>query len=565
MGTFVFKWEHPASEVYVTGTFDDWKKSEQLDKVGEHFEKKVVLADASKKIYYKFVVDGNWVTDHTAPKENDESGNENNVLTPERISTAPVTMSSAAPESTTAALAGAVPLEKSKADNSDLPGAFPETPAADLETKEIGINPLPATAGALNPITLAPGEKIPESLTTASTTDNVRLDPESYEKADALPGSQSTFAQHLQFTHGFLGGVTPFVSSAAPGSTTADLAATVPVEVKVPEVVKESQLAAAVEPEASAIPAEVQEKAEVESELLAKVKEAPSTSEGTAGVGTEKTESTVTAGEAAASIAAAATAIGAAAVTAVVAAKDTVVENAAPAAATAQESLAQQAAKLPESVKEQLPVAVQEQIPAAATKETTIQEVAPQVPAEVKESIAEAGESPEAAANAEAVVEKKAVEQELLKEVKEAKPVEPVAEQTTAATAATSTAVTDPVTKPIGLMDESTLAPSEKKADNPSAPATNAVATDATALEATATATTAEEAKAVAAKADRNGAAAATTAAAPEKKAEEPVTPAKSSAAPASTSSTPASTNTTEKKKKNRLSAFISKIKNKAK
>ena len=548
MGTFVFKWEHPASEVYVTGTFDDWKKSEQLDKVGEHFEKKVVLADASKKIYYKFVVDGNWVTDHTAPKENDESGNENNVLTPDRISTAPVTMSSAAPESTTAALAGAVPLEKSKADNSDLPGAFPETPAADLETKEIGINPLPATAGALNPITLAPGEKIPESLTTASTTDNVRLDPESYEKADALPG-----------------GVTPFVSSAAPGSTTADLAATVPVEVKVPEVVKESQLAAAVEPEASAIPAEVQEKAEVESELLAKVKEAPSTSEGTAGVGTEKTESTVTAGEAAASIAAAATAIGAAAVTAVVAAKDTVVENAAPAAATAQESLAQQAAKLPESVKEQLPVAVQEQIPAAATKETTIQEVAPQVPAEVKESIAEAGESPEAAANAEAVVEKKAVEQELLKEVKEAKPVEPVAEQTTAATAATSTAVTDPVTKPIGLMDESTLAPSEKKADNPSAPATNAVATDATALEATATATTAEEAKAVAAKADRNGAAAATTAAAPEKKAEEPVTPAKSSAAPASTSSTPASTNTTEKKKKNRLSAFISKIKNKAK
>ena len=39
--------------MYVTGTFDDWKKSEQLNKVGEHFEKDVTLNDASKKIYYK--------------------------------------------------------------------------------------------------------------------------------------------------------------------------------------------------------------------------------------------------------------------------------------------------------------------------------------------------------------------------------------------------------------------------------------------------------------------------------------------------------------------------------
>lgn len=45
--------EHPASEVYVTGTFDGWKKTEQLEKVGEHFEKHVQLSDASKKIYYK--------------------------------------------------------------------------------------------------------------------------------------------------------------------------------------------------------------------------------------------------------------------------------------------------------------------------------------------------------------------------------------------------------------------------------------------------------------------------------------------------------------------------------
>jgi hypothetical protein len=46
--------EHPeASEVYVTGTFDGWTKSEKLDKKGAGFEKTVTVPDASKKIYYK--------------------------------------------------------------------------------------------------------------------------------------------------------------------------------------------------------------------------------------------------------------------------------------------------------------------------------------------------------------------------------------------------------------------------------------------------------------------------------------------------------------------------------
>ncbi|KAJ8130969.1 hypothetical protein O1611_g2657 [Lasiodiplodia mahajangana] len=53
MGSFVFKWNQPATVVYVTGTFDDWKKTEQLEKVGDSFEKKVTLPDASTKIFYK--------------------------------------------------------------------------------------------------------------------------------------------------------------------------------------------------------------------------------------------------------------------------------------------------------------------------------------------------------------------------------------------------------------------------------------------------------------------------------------------------------------------------------
>jgi hypothetical protein len=53
MGTFVFKWEHEASEVYVTGTFDNWSKSERLIQTGNVFEKNVTLPSAAEKIYYK--------------------------------------------------------------------------------------------------------------------------------------------------------------------------------------------------------------------------------------------------------------------------------------------------------------------------------------------------------------------------------------------------------------------------------------------------------------------------------------------------------------------------------
>jgi Glycogen recognition site of AMP-activated protein kinase len=53
MGTFVFKWEHAASEVYVTGTFDNWSMSEKLIQTGNVFEKNVTLPSAAEKIYYK--------------------------------------------------------------------------------------------------------------------------------------------------------------------------------------------------------------------------------------------------------------------------------------------------------------------------------------------------------------------------------------------------------------------------------------------------------------------------------------------------------------------------------
>ena len=112
---------HPnANDVHVTGTFDDWGKSEKLNKVGDVWEKEVDLSKADEKILYKFVVDDNWVIDHTAPQEDDGHGNVNNVLYPTDIKSKPavvpeaLTTSSAAPESTTAVLAGGVPLEPRK-------------------------------------------------------------------------------------------------------------------------------------------------------------------------------------------------------------------------------------------------------------------------------------------------------------------------------------------------------------------------------------------------------------------------------------------------------------------
>jgi len=44
---------HPASEVYVTGDFDNWSKSERLVNVDNVFIKDVTLPSAAEKIYYK--------------------------------------------------------------------------------------------------------------------------------------------------------------------------------------------------------------------------------------------------------------------------------------------------------------------------------------------------------------------------------------------------------------------------------------------------------------------------------------------------------------------------------
>ncbi|EMC92128.1 carbohydrate-binding module family 48 protein [Baudoinia panamericana UAMH 10762] len=333
MGSYNFRWEHPAEEVYVTGTFDNWSKTIKLDKKGTLHEKTVPLPSNSPKILYKFVADGNWSHDHTAKTETDDAGNVNNVLYPSDIQQtrdpASAFTSSVAPGASTTAMAGSQPLEHTRSP----PGAFPQTPAADDE-QTFSVNPLPATGGIGNPIHLQPGEKVPHPSTFTGNADYsaVRLDEASYNRPDSgapvlPPALTPTEMAEAAGTKSIFGGLGPvggtmipessmamgadapapiesnksgpvssppaisgtMLSSVAPGSTTQQLAGLQPLEPRggaaasPPPVVEESQHMAHVDPEASANPTALQEKSAMEQELESKVPEAPATSESTTG------------------------------------------------------------------------------------------------------------------------------------------------------------------------------------------------------------------------------------------------------------------------------------------
>ena len=103
-------------------------------------------------------------------------------------------MSGITPQSTTAGLAGKVPKEPSRdpdarAGSSQLPGTFPGTPAN--ERSEFSVNPIPETSGIGDPVNLAPGEKVPDpsTLTTNTISSTARDDPSLMSSEN----SQATF------------------------------------------------------------------------------------------------------------------------------------------------------------------------------------------------------------------------------------------------------------------------------------------------------------------------------------------------------------------------------------
>lgn len=80
MVEYTFEWPYEGSEVIVSGTFDDWKKTVKLDKkqASKGFSKTVTLP--KQTTVYKFYVDGVWKVDDGVPTERDAQGNLNNVL-----------------------------------------------------------------------------------------------------------------------------------------------------------------------------------------------------------------------------------------------------------------------------------------------------------------------------------------------------------------------------------------------------------------------------------------------------------------------------------------------------
>jgi hypothetical protein len=178
------------------------------------------------------------------------------------------------------------------------------------DDQTFSVSPLPATAGVGNPIHLKPGEPVPDpsTFTQNTTTSAVTTDKESFENGGSslsgapaqspastgildlppisknmIPESSLPIGEDINTT-----GNLPVetISSVAPTSTTAALAAKVPLEPNhrttgVPEVVKQSQKEAGASPEASASATAVEEKATVEGELKDEIPIEPPTSEGT--------------------------------------------------------------------------------------------------------------------------------------------------------------------------------------------------------------------------------------------------------------------------------------------
>jgi len=74
-----FKWLHGGNEVFLTGTFSDWKEKIRLEKQpnprdnGHHH--RIILYLLPGEYLYKFVVDGEWRYDPRKPVTNDSYHN----------------------------------------------------------------------------------------------------------------------------------------------------------------------------------------------------------------------------------------------------------------------------------------------------------------------------------------------------------------------------------------------------------------------------------------------------------------------------------------------------------
>lgn len=413
------------------------------------------------------MVDGNWVTDSAAPEETDSSNISNNILYLKDVKKQPLhtsssadpnsstalmaggvpkevrdqTLSSAAPDSTTAQMAGQVPKEE-RDKVSQIPGAFPKTPAVESEdmmanqmpsgsgsenpptsvqeentstsnvsdknpvastsrdseslrdkkdeTSDFGVKPIPASTGIGNPIQLEPGQPVPDpsNLTRNTVQSTVRTDEQSYMKGDIGPPQLGPV-------------VTPEVERDAKG----DMFGIGPV---LGTIVPESSLPMGSGQAGSLDPAVNVKSADPQSTTAMLAAQVPKEPRGIPQIVKNSQQESEA---------------------------DRVTAAAAPS------DMLQAKEKVGKEIDDVVPT----EAPISDSKAGTVGsannsseksgEIAAGVPPVIKDSIAQAHESPEAATNSEAVQEKKAFESELLKEVK---PVDVAGEPAPTTTAATS-------------------------------------------------------------------------------------------------------------------------------
>ena len=331
--------------------------------------------------------------------------------------------------------------------------------------KTFGVAPVPATSGIGNPIHLQPGEKVPDPSTfTRNTVEStVRTDAESYEKGQGvpqlpnvvtppgereaqggmfnLPGISQSMIPESSLPMGGNSSANKdpgfTIQSAGAGSTTAGLAAKVPLEPKgVPEVVQHSQQEAGVEPEASGHREAVREKSKVEKELESKVPQSPPTTEGTDGAAADTSS---------------------------------LPSGAKGAGTTGTSSVPSHG----------LPVSIQQSI----NEINAGSPIAPTVPDVVQESITQSHQSPEAAGDKGMVQEKKNVEAELLKGIQPEEAAGEPAPTASAALAESAPAATSSSAQPDNLTPTQPNSTTDKSTQPPAAivPDPRAIPTDTTA------------------------------------------------------------------------------------
>lgn len=344
-------------------------------------------------------------------------------------------ISSASPDATTASLAADVPIEHATISSvapdgpSDVPGGFPKTPATEItepapiavEEQVFSVKPLPASDTPTNPFHLEPGQPIPQNeFTVADINRHVKLDEESYQRADA-----SNLGFGLNGIPVLPEVVTPAAVREAEGRGVLDIPS--PTVGIIPESSLPITSFAITTSEAPGIVEEIQENADVEPETL--IVEPKSEGLKTEVEGKEEfavpTTATVGGIMAAAGITSASGEPNDETTPAVVpeivrdSQKLARVEPEASAVEEAIEAKREFEEELKREIHQLAPVTLNAE-PAAPVHHAVVEPVEPvvEVPVIVQRSLAESGTAPEAAGITEAVELKKVVEEELKEEVK---------------------------------------------------------------------------------------------------------------------------------------------------